>query len=232
VRLVLFDVDGTLLDNRGAGDVGGVDDECFARAFRREFGVEKIEMDWARYPHATDSAITKVVLADHFGRPATDDEIRRSREGYVAELRARADAGEVVAAPMRGAAESLAALASRGWTAALATGGWRASALFKMERSGLSTAAWPGAFADDHESREGITTIARRRAESAENRAATRVVYVGDAVWDVRACASLGMAFVGVGARAERLRRAGATIVIEDFADEFFAALDAASPPR
>jgi phosphoglycolate phosphatase-like HAD superfamily hydrolase len=54
------------------------------------------------------------------------------------------------------------------------------------------------------------------------------VVYVGDAVWDVKAARNLGYRFVGIGsgANAERLRREGARRVLADYLDRgtFFAA--------
>ena len=116
----------------------------------------------------------------------------------------------------------------------LATGGWRASAMFKLGRSGLLVTHLPGGFADDDLSREGITSVARRRAESEAGRKAERVVYVGDAVWDVKNAASLGLPFVGIAkaARADRLRAHGARIVLDDFADAaaFADALDRATP--
>ncbi len=228
MNLVLFDVDGTLLDNSGA------DDARYVRAFDGAFGIRGIDTNWARYPNATDSCITRELLRGHLGRPATDAEIGRARDAYVAELRAAAASGEHVAKPMRGVEDAFDELTSRGWSAALATGGWRVSALFKLSHARLAAASLPGGFADDHLSREGIATIARGRAEAAAGRAATRVVYVGDAVWDVRACEVLALPFVGIakGERADRLRAAGATTVIEDFADGFFRALDAAAPPR
>ena len=45
------------------------------------------------------------------------------------------------------------------------------------------------------------------------------VVYVGDAIWDLKAATSLGYGFVGIGRgeRAERLRLEGAEWVLADF---------------
>jgi len=228
MKLVLFDVDGTLLDNVGE------DDARYLRAFDAAFGIRGIDTDWSRYPSATDSSIARELLARHFGRPAADDEIGRARAAYVAELHAAVASGEGVGRPMRGVEKALAALSERGWSAARATGGWRAWALLKLERSRLPVMSLPGAFADDHLTREGIATIARERAEAAAGRAATRVVYVGDATWDVKACAALGLPFVGIatGGRADRLRRAGATTVLADFTEGFLDALDAAVAPR
>jgi len=230
MRLVLFDVDATLLDNAGA------DDARYLRAFANEFGIRDIDKNWSRYPHATDSCITRVLLTEHFGRDPTEDEIGRARDAYVVQLNASVAAGEEVGRPMRGAAAALETIVAAGWRMGLATGGWRASALFKLSHSGLPVTHLPGGFADDHHSREGITSIALGRAESVAGRAAERVVYVGDAVWDVKSSASLGLPFVGIakGWRADRLRAAGAAIVLDDFADAaaFADALGCAVAPR
>ena len=230
MNLVLFDVDATLLDNAGA------DDARYLRGFENAFGIRSIETDWSRYPHATDSCISREILREHFGRPATDAEIRCAREAYVAELHAAVASGEPVGRPMRGAASALERVVAEGWHMGLATGGWRASALLKLGHSGLPVTHLPGGFADDHLAREGITSIARQRAETLAGCAAERVVYVGDAIWDVRSSAALGLPFVGIarGERADRLRREGAGEVLHDFADSdaFIAALDRAAPPR
>jgi phosphoglycolate phosphatase-like HAD superfamily hydrolase len=46
-------------------------------------------------------------------------------------------------------------------------------------------------------------------------------VYVGDGVWDARACRSVGIPFIGIGtgSRATRLSAEGAVCVFPDFND-------------
>ena len=62
-----------------------------------------------------------------------------------------------------------------------------------------------------------------------------RIVSLGDGIWDVSAAAALRLPFVGVGrgARADRLRAAGALAVLGDFADlaETLETLASAGPP-
>ena len=55
-------------------------------------------------------------------------------------------------------------------------------------------------------------------------------VYVGDGIWDARACQTLGIPFIGIGfgRQAETLRQDGALHVFNDLTevDEFFAILE------
>ena len=39
---------------------------------------------------------------------------------------------------------------------------------------------------------------------------------MGDGLWDLRACKRLGIPFIGVGHRREKLREAGATYILHD----------------
>lgn len=228
VKLILFDVDGTLLDNRS------VDDLCYERALRRAFGIRRIDTDWSRYTHCTDSWITAALLRAHLGRDATADEIVRARDAYVEELVAAHAKGEGAHVPARGVAAAIRSVKRAGWSLALATGGWRASAMLKLKQSRLPVLRLPGAFSDDHLTREGIARIAVERAEAKAGRPAERVVYVGDALWDLKACTTVGIPFVGIGRadRGIRMREAGAAIVLPDFLDRraFRAALEEAKP--
>src|SRR5262249_21957606 len=108
------------------------------------------------------------------------------------------------------------------WRLALATGGWAASARFKLAAAGLPVDAFPWATADDALDRVDILRAAVARAEQAYGqRRFGGLVYVGDGVWDVRAAKALGLGFLGVatGAQARRLLEAGARWLVPDFSD-------------
>ena len=139
-----------------------------------------------------------------------------------------------------GAAELLRALAAdRDCAVAIATGGWRATAAFKLAAAGLSelTGGLPWGTAEDGLSRDEILAAALARSKVRyEQTGFSRIVLVGDAVWDVRTARRLGLAFLGVGAgeTADRLSAAGAYQVVADFADLDGArrALETAAVPR
>src|SRR5437660_3188125 len=57
MRLVMFDIDGTLTETMK------VDEERFVRSFAEVFGLTDIDADWSHYPHVTDSGIFHEVYA-------------------------------------------------------------------------------------------------------------------------------------------------------------------------
>jgi phosphoglycolate phosphatase-like HAD superfamily hydrolase len=79
---------------------------------------------------------------------------------------------------------------------------------------------YPSASADDAPQRVAIMQLAVERAASRYG-SIDDSVYVGDGVWDARACHALGIPFIGIGVagHAEKLREAGALIVFADLVD-------------
>jgi phosphoglycolate phosphatase-like HAD superfamily hydrolase len=85
----------------------------------------------------------------------------------------------------------------------------------------MSFDAHPAASADDALDRESIMRLSIQRAAASYGESFARVVYVGDGVWDARACRALGIPFIGIGsgARAARLASEGAIRVFQDLSD-------------
>ena len=228
-KLVIFDVDGTLLHSNAA------DEACFVRAFAEALDIAAIDTNWLAYKHTTDSGITEQVFRERLGRGPRADEIARLRDRFVALLGAELARRPEGAAPVAGAAAMLAALPD-GWAPAIATGGWRASARLKLATAGLDVADIPAAFAEDGPSRAAIVTSAWHRAREHHGVAAfDRVVCIGDGAWDARAAAEVGLPLVGVatGPGAGTLYSEGVSHVVDDFTDVggFAEALEQATVP-
>ena len=217
MKLAIFDVDGTLTATNS------VDDECFVEALADVCAVRGINTNWAEYPHTTDSGITLHIFQERFGRAPAADELTRLKGRFVELLNERYHSHPALFAEVPGAALALGRLKRESqWAIGIATGCWRASALLKLKVAGIELKGVPAAFAEDELSREGILqSVLSQALDHYGQRGFERVISVGDGLWDVRAAAHLGLAFLGVGdAEGEaRLRRAGATHVIEDFAD-------------
>jgi phosphoglycolate phosphatase-like HAD superfamily hydrolase len=213
MRLVIFDIDGTLTRTMEA------DEECFVRSLVEVCGFSGIDTDWSRYKHATDSGIFHEIYESRAGRSPSPREISRFRRHFVGLLRQASS--EVAFAAITGAPLMLSHLAdSAEHRVALATGAWRDSARLKMTSAGLCYDDYPAASSDDALDRESIIRLSMQRAAERYGRVSS-TVYVGDGVWDARACRSIGIPFIGIAAdgRAAHLSAEGAVCVFPDFSD-------------
>jgi phosphoglycolate phosphatase-like HAD superfamily hydrolase len=211
---VMFDIDGTLTETMK------VDEECFVRSFKDVFGFADIDTDWSQYPRTTDSGIFHDVFTSRTGRSPTAQEVSQFRRHFIQLLTAASSQSPF--APVAGADRLLSRLAHGApYRVALATGGWRDSARLKMASAGMCFDDHPAASADDALDRESIMRLSRQRAAERYREAFACTVYVGDGVWDARACRSVGIPFIGIGtgSRATRLSTEGAVCVFPDFSD-------------
>src|SRR5947209_4956698 len=214
MQLVMFDIDGTLTETMK------VDEECFVRSFVEVFGFTGIDTDSSQYPHVTDSGIFHEVYAPRMGRPPTALDVSRFRQHFTKLLAAASSQSPF--APVAGADRLLSRLACGGsHRVSLATGSWRESARLKMASAGMCFDDHPAASADDALDRESIIRLSKQRAAERYSESFACTVYVGDGVWDARACRSVGIPFIGIGtgSRATRLSAEGAGCVFPDFSD-------------
>ncbi len=214
MHLVMFDIDGTLTETMK------VDGECFVRAFEDVFGFTDIDTDWSHYPHTTDSGIFHEIYASRRGRSPTVQEVGQFRQHFI-ELLAAASSQSPFEA-VAGADRLLSRLAQGGsHRVSLATGGWCGSVRLKMASAGMCFDDHPAATADDAIDRESIMRFSKQRAVERFGESFAGTVYVGDGVWDARACRNVGVPFIGIGtgSRATRLSAEGAVCVFPDFSD-------------
>jgi phosphoglycolate phosphatase-like HAD superfamily hydrolase len=77
MRLVIFDIDGTLTQTVKT------DEECFLRSLVEVCGFNDIGADWSRYEHATDAGIFHEIYQSRVGRSPSPREISRFRQHFV-----------------------------------------------------------------------------------------------------------------------------------------------------
>jgi phosphoglycolate phosphatase-like HAD superfamily hydrolase len=213
MHLVIFDIDGTLTQTVK------VDEECFACSLDEVFGFKDVDMDWSHYQHTTDSSIVHEIHEARTGRAPSLSDIERFRNHFLSSL-AKASS-EAPFNAVSGAPQLLSQLiAGTEYRVALATGAWRDSARLKMASAGLRYDDYPAASGDDAFERESIITVAIQRATARYGNIG-RIIYVGDGVWDARACRNLGIPFIGIATngRAARLVAEGAIRVFPDLSN-------------
>ncbi|MDE2822264.1 MAG: haloacid dehalogenase-like hydrolase [Chloroflexota bacterium] len=191
MHLVVFDVDGTLVDSE---DFDGV---LYVRAIRNALKID-VDDEWSGYRHQTDSGILNEVL-DRSGiegeRSLAHASVRREFIALVAcYLAARCDRLPEVP----GARAFVNRLAARPDVAvAIATGGWKDTAAMKLRAIGLDPDTLNLASGSDALSRVEIMRIAANRALG--GRSAHRRTYLGNRPWDREASLRLGWHFIGIG---------------------------------
>jgi phosphoglycolate phosphatase-like HAD superfamily hydrolase len=229
MRLVLFDIDGTLLWTNGAGR------RAVGAALRDEAGTSG-PIDTYRLDGKTDPLIVRELL-ELAGHPdaRNPDRIAAVCERYVLRLEEELrDNNNARLLP--GVRELLAALepAERDGRAmvGLLTGNVERGAVLKLRAAGLDPGRFAvGAYGSDSGVRADLPGIAARRAALLASREFTgsAVVILGDTPADVDCGRPIGARAIGVATGhydVTALRSAGAAAVLADLSDTL-AALDA-----
>lgn len=229
MTLVIFDLDGTLVySNR-------IDSQCFAETYQTIYGRAFPSIDWHTYPHVTDTSIFATVIQQQFDREATPEEVDRFQHAFVELLRQHRQARPEAFCTVPGARELVHYLqAHPAYAVGIATGGWQRPALLKLEHVGIDRRPIFLRGADGLHRREDILDTVRQQALTAHP-FIQKVVYIGDAKWDVTTTRNLQMDFVGIRREGdhEHLLREGATQVISDYRDQhaFLSMVALAAPP-
>lgn len=229
MKLIIFDVDGTLIHSERR------DSLCFASAYEELFEREFPSIDWRLYPHVTDTVIFETVMDGHFQRKPTELEVQDFQELYLQKLISSRKETPHFFKEVPGArrlVEHLSGLDD--FSLAIATGGWKLPAEIKLEHVGIPAGLMPISAADGQYNREAIL----RKAIELTNRSEQeyeRIVYIGDAIWDVATTRNLNMSFIGVRYQNDHdvLLRVGARHVVSDYQDHglFMKCIEEAVPP-
>ena len=217
-KLVLFDIDGTLVLTGGAGI------RAMNRAGRTVLGAPNL-LDGIQVAGRTDWIILQDALRSR-GEALDDDLFARLRDEYIARLHEEiATPGEGVKGVMPGVRELLPRLQSRGDVVlGLLTGNFEQGARLKLEHFDLWRYFQCGAFGDDAADRNALVPFAVERARGCGvgEIAHEQVLVIGDTPHDVACADAVGAVPVAVATgnyTVQQLRETGAQIVLEDLSD-------------
>ena len=217
MRLILFDIDGTLLE---CGPQG----REIMRAILQEVYGATGSIDWFDFAGRTDPGIVLDLLKDAgLGERDILDRIPEVRAKYAASLEERLDAGRMRLLP--GVPEHLEALAQReDVVLGLVTGNWEPGARTKLSRFDLNRFFDFGAFGCDAVNRSDLPPVALERAERITGRRfrPEETLIVGDTLHDVSCAKAHGIPVLAVATgrtTAETLREGGADRVVADLTE-------------
>jgi phosphoglycolate phosphatase-like HAD superfamily hydrolase len=220
--LVLFDLDGTLVDCAGAGR------RAIETAFREVLDLPDIEVPSrrVRFEGKTDP-----VIVEEIARAAGVPDARLAaaeeafRATYLRALREELSRPDPRRRVMPGARELLEALRLRPHVVTgLLTGNIEAGARAKLEPFGLNRYFASGGFSSDHKDRAEIARVARDRLARLAGCEIppARVAVVGDTELDVRCARANGFRAIAVHSgwvTKDRLAAAGPDALFDDLTD-------------
>jgi phosphoglycolate phosphatase len=211
-RLLLFDIDNTLLYTGGAGS------HAMAVALQEMFGVTdgfaKIE-----FSGRTDLYILSEGLRHHGITGGYEAHLNDFLRRYYGHL--RHTLGERAGHLIPGFPQLLEALSQRdGVRIGLATGNFSEAAWMKLEHYGIRQYFSDGAFGEESLDRSEMVRLGLKRF--ADGVAPEDILIIGDTPHDVSSALDNGLGAVGVATgnyTVDQLRDSGAQIVFQDFAD-------------
>jgi phosphoglycolate phosphatase-like HAD superfamily hydrolase len=218
-KLVLFDIDGTILWTDGAGR------RAVFGALVEHFGV--VDPGDHRFDGKTDPQIVRELLKKAGVSDADiDARLNRILERYYALLREELDGADHREHVFPGVHELLDELEGRDDVVlGLLTGNIEAGARAKLTAVGIAPHRFVvGAFGSDHHDRPELPEIARRRAEKVLGHpiAGRDVVVIGDTPADVACGVGIGARAIGVATgrySVDELRACEAAAVFADLSD-------------
>jgi phosphoglycolate phosphatase len=190
-KLLLFDIDGTLLTSGGAGE------RALRLGFRDRFGIDD-DLANVEIAGRTDSGIARQMLAAH-GFPETTENLARFFDGYLhyLALELPTQKGEL----LPGMLPLLHALRQReDIVLALLTGNLERGAELKLTHYGVWHYFPFGAFADDHHDRNALGPFARARAQERHGVEfpPERIFVLGDTPHDIACARAIGARAVAI----------------------------------
>ena len=195
MRLVLFDIDGTLLNSGGLGRAS------MQRALGMVFGSPGNPA--YRYDGKTDKQIVRDVMRlEGHSDEHIDSRMEKLIDLYLEGLRTGAKSGKFNVRALEGVPELLDALEAReDILLGLLTGNVEPGARTKLTAAGINPDRFRvNAFGSDHEHRPELPAIAQRRASETLGLdiAGDRLIVIGDTPADIECGRALGAKAIGV----------------------------------
>jgi phosphoglycolate phosphatase len=214
-RLLLFDVDGTLIHSGGAGV------HALRRTLTERFGVDD-DLEDIEIAGMTDSGIVISVLKKH-KIPVTNENLSAYLDGYAHHLSLELPRRKGKLLP--GILELLEKLRARpNVVLALLTGNISRGAQLKLEHYGVWLFFEFGAFADDHHDRNQLGPFARSRAKEKHGRefSPEDIDVIGDTPHDIACGKAFGARTIAVATGTwsrDELAKHKPDFLIDDFSD-------------
>ncbi|HMT11084.1 MAG TPA: HAD hydrolase-like protein [Ignavibacteria bacterium] len=213
MKLIIFDIDGTLCHSRY------IDDKCYIQAFKRTLDIDVSNTDWNSYKHVTDLYVTKQIIFEQTGKEAETAVIEKIINYYAEELKNQISKEESLFISIPGVRELFTYLIkeSSEYQVAIATGGFLRTAMYKLSRIGISLPQENIYTSNNYDTKhEMISHFVNKQTTISRN--IEKVIYVGDREYDYKVSKELKIDFIGIDFRKnDKLKLAGIEKVVNDY---------------
>jgi phosphoglycolate phosphatase-like HAD superfamily hydrolase len=210
MKLIIFDIDGTILDSVNA------DDKCFIQTFKDLYQIDLTHADWNDFKNVTDSGLTIEIFEKWFNREPKEEEIETIKSHFKILLEDNVERFTEIEQSLR-FIELLSVQPN--FEIGFATGGWKETAELKCNSVGLNLSNYIFKSSNDHYNRGKIIEFVVNEALSQHSITEFEsITYFGDGLWDFKTTQVLEINFIGVDFKNNRgLTNFGAEKVIENF---------------
>lgn len=193
MKLIIFDIDGTLCHSRF------IDDKCYIQAFKKALGIDIKNTDWNTYKHVTDYYVTYQILLNETGKEPAKELIEIIIDHYAEELKFQINKEDTFFTVIPGVLQLFNYLTNNKneFHIGIATGGFHKTAIHKLDRIGIKLPKDHIYSSNNYETKHEMI-IDFMSKKSSSNLKFDKVIYVGDREYDYNVSKELNIDFVGI----------------------------------
>ncbi len=210
MKLLIFDIDGTILDSVST------DDKCFIQTFKDLYQIDLTNVNWNDFKNVTDTGLTIEIFEKWFNREPKKEEIENIKSYFKNLLKNHTQEFTEIKKSL-----SFIKLTSikPDFEIGFATGGWKETAELKCNFVGLNLNDYIFKSSNDHFNRGKIIEFVITEALGKHNlKEFESITYFGDGLWDFKTTQTLGIDFIGVDYKDnDKLHNAGVEKIVKNY---------------